>query len=156
MSQSGNNSFHTFCDFIDWPPRPTASTSNNSVQRGGRSMGMCKTCPDHLNLFTFRICSKYRTLRPDMLVPTSDLITKTPNHVLSMLRRQQCSSIRIFRIPSCTNHVSEPHSRIDLTAPVYIQRVIRDRMSHRSHRCLKLVNASRVLCVRKDIFLIYK
>lgn len=53
-------------------------------------------------------------------------------------------------ISTLDDHFSGSYTRIDLTAILYIRPLIDVRLSHRSHRCLKLENAIWAFGIRQD------
>lgn len=81
------------------PPR-TITASKNRVRRDNYSVNMHKTRPNHLHLFTFSTCSKNRTLEPNTLRLTCQLLLNFSRHILptTVFKHRRCS--RIF----CPQH----------------------------------------------------
>lgn len=69
--------------------------------------------------------------------------TRPYHHTATILRRQRCSDIESLCTSTLNGHVSRPDCITNITGSTYARTMIRNPMSNRPQRCIKLVNANR-------------
>lgn len=111
--------FIRFSYVVDWPsPWPIFQPlfgSDNTVQQNRHFVGMRKTCPEYVNLFTSKV--PYKKWNPRFWRLTPELSRKPSQHILPILRRKRRPNTESLCTHSVHNgYVSEPHINSDLTA----------------------------------------
>lgn len=137
--QSFRQSIHIFvpCHWLNisrpWP------VSKNNAQRDSRSVDVYKTCLNHINRFAFRVSSKNRKKETEYF--TSDIrVTQNnpPNILYQCYRRQRFSNTKSPHTFAFNNHVSQLHTKTDLTSTLYTWSSVNNQRSWRRHRCLNV------------------
>lgn len=111
------------------------------------SIAMCKTYPSHTNLITYTLSNDLH-FKPNFGV-IETIHTHTHTHFESIKRAKRYSNTDDPSKFSIVNdHICESHNSAEATVSVYTGNSVDNRMSGGHHRCMRLVNVSRLSCLR--------